>query len=316
LNGSVKGQVHALWNLSGINAIGTSKHEAKNAAREEGAKTWSDIGSKIGIHSYGTADNYRATWRDLLKFSKEVWGEKNIENLTPEIVREFLRNRADHGVAFATFQREAAACGKLEQALNLYSVNHNRGNHYDFQASIDEARQSARELRRFRGSRDYTDPRSLVSATSDSDHQTTAKIQLESGSRIHEASLIRKKQLLGYKIDPVTNQKRGAIHYKGKGGKVGEHLVSPHTYEAIEKKIEEDGEFRINKDSYLGSLRAAANITGQRYVGNGSHGLRWNFAQERFYELQKLGQTYDQALAQVSNELGHERAEITEHYLQ
>ena len=43
--------------------------------------------------------------------------------------------------------------------------------------------------------------------------------------------------------------------------------------------------------------------------------VRWNFAHERFYNLMENGYTYEQALAQVSKELGHERADITKHYL-
>lgn len=43
--------------------------------------------------------------------------------------------------------------------------------------------------------------------------------------------------------------------------------------------------------------------------GNGSHGLRWNFAQKRFKELQIFGSlSYEQALQQVSWEMKHERS--------
>jgi len=44
--------------------------------------------------------------------------------------------------------------------------------------------------------------------------------------------------------------------------------------------------------------------------------LKMNFTQEKFHNLMKKGYTYEQALAQVSKELGHERADITKHYLQ
>jgi hypothetical protein len=79
--------------------------------------------------------------------------------------------------------------------------------------------------------------------------------------------------------------------------------------------IKQNGLFKIDKDAYRDSLKAAAKATGQQYDIRSSHGLRWNFAQERFNTLQEFGKTYDQALAQGSQELGHERAEITLHYL-
>ena len=60
-------------------------------------------------------------------------------------------------------------------------------------------------------------------------------------------------------------------------------------------------------------LQEAANLTGQKY--HGSHGLRWNFAQERFHDLMEKGYTYRRVLAEVSKELGCERANITKCYL-
>ena len=56
-----------------------------------------------------------------------------------------------------------------------------------------------------------------------------------------------------------------------------------------------------------------ADLTRQPYQG--SHGLRWSYAQERHNEVQQHGYTYEQSLSIVSQELGHERADITEHYL-
>lgn len=73
------------------------------------------------------------------------------------------------------------------------------------------------------------------------------------------------------------------------------------------------GRFVFDEDRYRESLKAAAADSRQQYEG--SHGLRWNWAQERHAELQKLGMTYEQSLSAVSQEMGHERGDITEHYL-
>ena len=48
---------------------------------------------------------------------------------------------------------------------------------------------------------------------------------------------------------------------------------------------------------------------------HGGHGLRHTYAQNRMYQLQGLGLSYEQALAIVSQELGHFRPDITEVYL-
>lgn len=313
MRGSTVGQIAALYKHSGIAQQGSSKHEAKEIAREGGAQSWSDIGREIGVFSEGTADRYRDVWRSAFEHAKTEHYIKDVEKLTPAAVQSYLQSRVEQGVAHSTYQVEAAALAKLEQALNRYSEAHDRGNTYDFRSAISESRAEAHTLSKFDSSRAYEDARGLVAAVSDRDHQLTAAVQLESGSRIHEASLIKPDQLQGYRPDPTTGDQRGVIAYQGKGGKMGEHLVSPGTYQALEQRIQERGEFRIDKDAYRDSLRDAAAETGQSYTS--SHGLRWNYAQDRFKEIQEHGGSYEKALAQVSQEMGHERASITEHYL-
>lgn len=316
MRGSTYNQVQAVYSQSGVNQIGKSKHAAKEAAREGGAGTWSEMGRQMGIHSYGTADSYREVWRSVLDHARQEHGVKDIERISPEIIKSYLQERIEQGVARSTYDKEAAAIGKLEVALNRYSEAHERGISYEFRTAIDATRDAAKGLEKFEGSRAYDRPAELVAAVSNRDHQITAAVQLESGSRIHEASLIKTEQLQGYKSDPVTGEQRGVIAYQGKGGKEGEHLVSPATYQAVEQIIQERGVFQIDKDSYRDSLAAAAATTGQEYTDKGSHGLRWNYAQERCSALQEHhGLTYDQAMLQVSSEMGHERADITEHYL-
>jgi len=90
-------------------------------------------------------------------------------------------------------------------------------------------------------------------------------------------------------------------------------MNSLSTYQKLDQHIMEHGTFRIDGTSYRDSLKAAAKATGQEY--HGSHGLRWNFAQERFREVQECGLTHLQALQTVSQELGHNRVDITMHYL-
>ena len=313
MRGSTVGQVDAVYKLSGISEIGSSKHDAKEVAREGGAQTWADIGGKIGIYSEGTADRYRDVWRAALDYAKADYGIKDIEKITPEVIQNYLESRVEQGIAHSTYGTEAAALGKLEVALNRYSEAHDRGNTYDFRSAISASRAEASSLSRFDSSRAYADPRGVVDAISNRDHQIAAAVQLESGSRIHEASLIKPDQLRGYKPDPTTGEQKGVIAYQGKGGKMGEHLVSPGTYQALEQRIQERGVYWVNKDAYRASLKAAAETSGQSY--NGSHGLRWSYAQERFAQIQEHGGFYEQALAQVSQEMGHVRASITEHYL-
>ena len=139
MRGSIVGQVQALFRLSGIAQIGHSKHRAKELARSSGAKTWHEIGKRLGIYSYSTADAYRDVWKQLLSYAKSSFGVKDIEKLNSEIVHSFLHSKIEQGVSKRTFQQYASAIEKLEVALNMYSERFNRGNTYNFDLSAVRA---------------------------------------------------------------------------------------------------------------------------------------------------------------------------------
>jgi integrase len=311
MRGSPVYQVQQLFEKSGINQIGESKHQAKEAARADGAKTWHDLGKNLGIHSYATADAYRAVWREVLRESRAEYGVRDIEKLTGEHVQHFLEGKIAQGVSMATFRQYAAACEKLEVALNMYAERNNTGNTYRFSEAIETARGDARELRRFEGSRAYENPTALIREIAEPEHRLCASIQYEGGARIREAGLIRPDQLRG------MDGNRGTIHIDrvgAKGGKEREIHVSRETYERLQDHIARHGVFQIDdQDKYRQSLKAAAERTGQEY--HGSHGLRWNFAQERMDYHMNHGLSYEASLVAVSDEMGHVRGDITEHYL-
>uniref|UniRef100_A0A831XNC0 Integrase n=1 Tax=Geobacter metallireducens TaxID=28232 RepID=A0A831XNC0_GEOME len=319
MRGSPVYQVHKLFSQSGISRIGHSKHEAKEVIRaqyrEEGRPCgWHELGQRMGIHSYSTADAYRDVWRQILEHARGEFGVRDIERLTGEHVSSFLERKISESVAYSTFQQYAAAAEKLAVALNGYAERHGTGRHYDFHEALKDVRETARELlTRFEGSRAYDRPAELVAAVAGESHQLAASIQYESGARVHEISLIRAEALRGIAVDRFTGEKRGYFAMEGKGGKEGLKAVSVETYQRLEQYISQNGAFRINEGSYRESLRKGAEISGQRYEG--SHGLRWNWAQERYETLQNHGLNELQAMCEVSREMGHERGDITMHYL-
>ena len=120
-------------------------------------------------------------------------------------------------------------------------------------------------------------------------------------------------QLHGLRDDRHTGELKGWIEVEGKGGKEREIGVSPETYARLERVVSGGQRFEFDKNAYRVDLKEAAAKTGQDYEG--SHGLRWSWAQERHEDLQARGMTYDQSLSAISREMGHERGDITEHYL-
>ena len=319
MRGSARGQTMHLYNTSGINQIGQSKFDAKNSARIELAAegrsaTSANIAEKTGIYSISTMVNFRGRWQELLTHTKQAHGLKDMEKLSVQHVTEFLAYKIELGVSYKHWSGYASAFNKLATALNSYSDKFDRGNTYSFRNEIEELRVEARvELPRFEGTRNYDNPSRLINSIGNAAHQLVAKIQHESGLRLAGASRIAETQLRGIGLDRHTGKQVGKIDYAGKGGKPGVANVSPATYRQLVAHIGASGELRVAADSYRSSIKDAALATGQAY--NGSHGLRWNFAQERFSELQSTGASYEKCLGVVSDELGHNRIEITLHYL-
>jgi len=311
MRGSTVYQVQQVFQT--VNEIGVSKHEAKAHARAEGAATWHQVGKELGVYSFSTADAYRDVWRACLDYAKGNLGVKDIEKLSGEAVRAFLVSKVDQGVAHATFGQYAAALEKLEVALNRYAEQHGTGRQYAFSGEIQGARDVAVNLERFEGSRAYADPDRLVAAVEREPHNLAAALQREGGARISEINHVTRGQLQGMREDPRTGELKGWVEVEGKGGKEREIGVSPATYARLDALIGGGQRFEFDKDAYRADLKAAAAKTGQEYEG--SHGLRWSWAQERHAELQEHGMTYEQSLTQVSQDMGHERGDITEHYL-
>ena len=312
MRGSANWQVQQVFAV--VNCIGQSKHEAKEEARAGGAETWAQVGAKIGVYSYATADAYRDTWRHVLEHARSEYGVKDLERLTGEHVVSYLESKIDDGVARATFDRYAAACAKLEQALNKFAEQKESGRAYAFDLQRVRALAVSELGARTEVSRAYRDPDRLVAAVQGEPHILAAAMQRESGARVKEVSLIKHEQLRGLRTDRVTGQLKGCVEVQGKGGKMREVAMRPETYQRLEAFIAaHNGRFEIDGDRYRADLKQAAGVTRQRYEG--SHGLRWSWAQGRHDQLQRHGMTYEQSLAHVSREMGHERADITEHYL-
>lgn len=319
MRGSITYQVQRLFEQSGINAIGNSRHAAKDAARASGAKTSAEIGAQVGIHSYNTADAYREVWRQVMNFTRQEFNLKNIEALDGLHVRAFLEYKIEAGVAHSTFAQYAAACSKLEQALNRYAEKNNTGCSYDITSGLADVRREAHaELRRFSESRAFPAPEKLILMIDASSHRLAASLQLEGGARISEAALIRQDQLRGLTTEPVTGRAVGAYHVRSKGGHQRNIYVTPETYRELERHIRTNGEFLINKNDYRQELRQAAGLSKQPY--SGSHGLRHNAAQRYYAEIQRptadnSARTAEQALLATAILLGHSRSSIAKIYL-
>ena len=318
MRGNINYQVQQLYNE--VKDIGVSKHQAKLDARAGGASTWHEVAQHLGVHSYSTADDYRAIWKQIGEMAK-LAGVKDMEKLTGEHARQFLESKIGEGVAAATFAKYAAACEKLGVALDRYALKNGTGREYKnekngFSAQIGAARKQAKVLEKFDRSRAYENPSGLIANIANNRHQLAAVLQHQGGCRLHEVSQIKESQLRGVYADKLDGgEMKGHFIVDGKGGKERTISVSVLAYNRLVSEIQssDKNQYKISESSYGKSIQKAAVLSTQE--GQGTHGLRWSFAQERHQELQQAGLNYEQSLSQISNEMGHERQDITEHYL-
>ncbi|MCT7651490.1 hypothetical protein N5U19_11440 [Aliarcobacter butzleri] len=287
---------------------------------QEGAKKQDKINSNHEhyqkVSSYKTMESYRRVWENFFNYLLEHWKIKDFEKIEAQHIEAYMDYKIEYYPSKQYLEKISAALGKLEIALKNFSKNiHKIEKDYDFsirQAILDQARDLKFVANNYHN-RAYNNPELLISNLKNSMHQLAAKIQLEGGARIEGVALIKPEQLLGIKTDKVTKTQKGIIFTKEKGGKQGEVLVSLETYAELENYISLNSKFKINRQDYYNDIKQATFIS--KEVSEGSHGLRWNFAKRRMFEYGKAGYSYSDSLQQVSYEMKHNRASITEHYL-
>jgi len=305
MRGSVSWQTGEL--TKAIFEEGVSKEERTDPASE-----------KYGvISSFKTMETYRDVWDDFGNWAKENLGLKDLEKTEDSQWSAFMEAKKAGEVSAQYMEKIASAAGAMERALERFTEGkYGTARAYDFSGRLDVLHQAKAEGALKDGYRDraYLDPERVIGNLKDPAHNLAATVQREGGTRIEGISLVKDTQLRGLGVDKFTGREIGIIYTEEKGGKGGEVMMSPATYERLREHIEEHGSFEINQREYQRDVREAAIAAGED--PSGTHGFRWNYAQSRMEELQEKGKlTYDQARQQVSWEMKHERASITDHYL-
>ena len=268
------------------------------------------------VASYKTMESYRAIWNNFFNYLLEHWKLKDFEKIEPHHIQAYMDYKVEYYPSKQYLEKISAALGKLEIALKNFAKNiHNIDREYDFsirQTILDEDRDLKYVSNNYHN-RAYNNPLFLIENLKDPLHKIAAKIQYEGGARIEGVALIKKDQMMGIKVDSITNKEVGIVLTKEKGGKSGEVLVSIDTYKNLKSYILEYDKFKINRQKYYNDIKQATIASNE--TQEASHGLRWNFAKRRMFEYGKAGYSYEECLQQVSYEMKHNRASITQHYL-
>lgn len=270
------------------------------------------------VSSYKTMESYRSVWNNFFNYLLEHWKIKNSEHITAEHVEAYFNYKIEYYPSKQYVEKISAALGKLETALNKYSKNiHDMPIIYNFgirQKILDNARDLKLVANNYKN-RTYRNPLIIIENLALIKHKLAASIQLEGGARVEGVALIKFEQLKGYKIDEISQENKGVIETREKGGKIGDILLTLETYQLLECYFTDNNIkfFKIKYQDYADDIKQACALS--KEDAHGSHGFRWTFAQNRVREYQKYDFTYEQALQGVSWEMKHFRASITEHYL-
>lgn len=261
-------------------------------------------------------ESYRSIWNNFFNYLKEHWKLKDFEKIETHHIQAYMDYKIEYYPSKQYLEKISASLGKLEIALKLFSKNiHNEIREYDFsirQTLLDEARDLKYVANNYHN-RAYNSPELLIKNLQNSLHKLAAKIQYEGGARIEGVALIKHEQLLGCRLDTITNTQKGIIFTKEKGGKEGKVLVSLETYNELVAHFEKHKTFKINHQAYYEDIKQSALLANE--TPEASHGLRWNFAKRRMFEYAKANYSYEDSLQEVSYEMKHNRASITKHYL-
>lgn len=273
--------------------IGEKKHLAKM-----------DGTAKTGIFAFNSARAMKSTWCNFAKFCRSEFDLRDIQKVSPEMVREYLAKKAyEDEISAKSFVNVCSRIEKLYTALES-----KRGiDVAELRAELKECRLFVEDLRAAQNTnRAYIDPVRTISQIEDPYSRLAAKLQFEGGARISEISKLDKRNL--------TENEGEIVLRNTKGGLVRTTKLSPKTYAELKKIIEERGQYRFNVREYRAELREASLRTGDD-PKKSTHGFRFNFAQRLYFQFIAEGMSPPMAKSRVSSRLGHKRTEITERYL-
>lgn len=286
--------------------------------------------SALGIRSFGSWKVYKYENHRFVAF---MMGNGRTSILDTASVHDdmamYLEERLAHYIerkrSRQTMETILSALGKFEYAINHYIEIHTleipRLNTEQLRMNFyARSRKLLRKSSKLFDNRAYPDPVRLIAVISDGTFQLQASLQYEGGLRTEGVGApsnrrlknpLTMNSLRGITVDPVTGSEVGIVASVEKGGKETEHYVSVATYRRLEEHISRHGKLESDYFAYVEAIKTAAKATGQYAPGRGSHGLKHNFAQERYLECINHGMNHEQALQQTSLETSHFRLRET-----
>ena len=258
-------------------------------------------GHKISdrVHSIASLQNLRSVTKQYLSYVRENHNGRVLSNLSKDTMKEFLKNKDISNSSLNTYISTAGKLADSLKRLNITSVTRE-----DIHSIRNEFKKEGINLSKTHTNRAYhSTDKILENIKTSTPFALSAKLQIEAGLRIDDATNSSKWKLNSDQTLTVNKSKNG-LNYRTV-------QLDSKTANEVSEAIKEG--YKIDKTEYSTALKEAVERTEQEF--NGSHGLRYSFAQARFSELKEFGYTRSEALSEISLNMGHSREEISLHYL-
>ena len=272
--------------LNSLNAVGQSRHEAKQRVRTAG------LGNPVGMHGLGTVEKYVKRDVHFAKWCRAKYGVKTLDGITQAMVDGYFATLADGSAS--TWDTDISALNKLRVAMELHGIDCRftppPGRPRLLAERIHQQSYSAQQIARL-----------LVVLPEP--YRLMAELQWETGARWVSLKRLR--------AGDVQNN----VWISGKGGQGQWRPVTRRLRSELLRWIgdapSDSRVFRRSYGAYRAALMRACQATGVPY--DGTHALRRSFARRRLGELMRQGQPEGKAREIIAKEMGHgdKRGRIT-----
>ena len=261
--------------LQKVNGIGTSKKETREQSGVKSLESGHKVSDKV--HSYKSLENLRNDLTNLANYAKAEFQIQDIREINIDIVSSWIESK---NIGYNTASNYMSELNKVSDHFN-FSREEIKDLRADLKKELPKAELETRAYK------------NLEKIELKEIHQVAFELQRDYGLRVNASTHINlDKQLNG-----------NTLTFREKGGKLSQKEISPNLAQKIrENSIQ--GKYEINKRTYARDFQKQIEKSGQKY--NGTHGIRHSYAQ-------KMLETHSKA--EVSQEMGHSREEITDTYL-
>lgn len=281
--------------MSNANGIGISKSKSRDKSdiRAENGHKVSDK-----AHSIKEVQNMRSITTQYINYIKDNFEGKVSNNINSDSAKLFLESKAQT-VGSGTLNTYVSTMNKIVDNLNKDSIGDL--SREDIKSIKNDLKENY-SLSSNHENRAYFDALSIKNEMNNTPFSVSADLQHEVGLRASD-SLDSSKWRINDDNTLTIEGSKGGITYQTK----------PLSDDLLQKVAEaKEMNYKANYTEYKDTLKQAVESTGQEW--NGTHGLRYNFAQERVLELREQGYTESEANGITSLNMGHSRLEITQHY--